>query len=171
MQEAGVRAEKMLDDTLAAVRPAVTALHAASGDIICTDFKNVGTGAGSVTRERAVVTIISAERRGNFLGVVERHWRASGYRITSVREDKEMPAVFATSPEHFQISLEFGAKGQAHLGVTSPCVTKSEIVEPSREPLPPEARAAEGMPYLHSGFWSARTPVPSPSASDEKEGQ
>ncbi|MEU6059849.1 hypothetical protein [Streptomyces sp. NPDC047097] len=159
MQEAGERAEQMLDKTFTAIRPGVQAMPGPSDDSICADFKNDSTGMGSVTRRRSVVTIVSAERRGSFLGIVERHWKESGYQITSVREHKEMPAIYAAGPGDFRVSLSFGYQGQAFFSVTSPCVTESEVTEPPRPPIPPEARAAEGMPYLHSEFWSARTPV------------
>ncbi|WP_256104068.1 hypothetical protein [Streptomyces sp. ODS05-4] len=108
---------------------------------------------------RFVVTIVSAERRGAFLGVVEHHWKSAHYKITSVRDNKEAPAIYASGPGDFRLSLAFGDKGQAFLTVASPCVTESDVTEPPRAPIPPEARAADGFPYLHSGFWSARTPV------------
>ncbi|WP_189294382.1 hypothetical protein [Streptomyces cinerochromogenes] len=111
------------------------------------------------------MTIISSERRGNFLGLVERYWKKHGYAITSVRNHKEMPAIFATAPDGFQVSLAFGYAGQASFDVTSPCVTESKVTEPSRKPVDPEAFKSEGLPYLHSDFWSLKAPVPSSSPS------
>ncbi|MGW7360807.1 hypothetical protein ACWGI0_30335 [Streptomyces sp. NPDC054802] len=163
MQEAGDRAEQLLDGIFAAIRPSVETQRGPSNDSICTDFKDDATGTGSVTRRRHVLTIISDERRGSFLGVVERKWKKDGYEITGVREHKEKPAIFASAPEGFRVSLEFGFKGQAHFTVTSPCVTESEVTEPPREPLDPDSPASKGLPYIHSDFWSARTPPPSPS--------
>ncbi|RNL71188.1 hypothetical protein EBF04_09225 [Streptomyces sp. I6] len=165
MQEAGERAEQMLDGIFGAIKPSVETERGPSSDSICTDFKNDSTGTGSITRRRYVMTIISDERRGSFLGVVERRWTKDGYKITSVREDKEMPAIFATSPEGFRVSLQVGYKGQAVISVTSPCVTESAVTEPPREPIDPGSPAAEGLPYVRSDFWSAETPAPSPSAS------
>ncbi|TFE53081.1 hypothetical protein E3E14_10400 [Streptomyces sp. ICN441] len=164
MQEAGDRAEKLLDSVFGAIQPGVETQRGPSGDSICTNIKNGSTGTGSVTRQRYVMTIISDERRGSFLGVVERHWKKEGFKITSVRRDKERPAIFASSPENFEISLEFGYRGQARIGVTSPCVTESEVTEPPRQPLDPSSPAAEGFPYIRSDFWSAETPAPIPSA-------
>lgn len=163
MQQASDRADEILDATLAAVRPGVEARRGPSTDSICTDFKNDATGAGQVVRRRYVVTVISPERRGSFVGVVERHWKAQGYEITAVRPNKEMPAVFANAPEGFQLTVEIGYKGQAFFTVASNCVTESEVVEPDREPFDPDSPEATGLPYIESPFWSAGTPVPSPS--------
>ncbi|MCT7355117.1 hypothetical protein N4P33_23615 [Streptomyces sp. 15-116A] len=159
MQEAGDRAEQILDGTLAGIKPAVEARRGPSSDPICTDFKGDGTGTGSVTRRRYVMTIISDERRGSFLGVVERQWKKKGYEITTVREHKEMPAIFASTPEGFRISLEFGYKGQAFLDATSPCVAESRVTEAPREPLDPNSEASKRLPYIRSDFWSADKPL------------
>ncbi|GGX66535.1 hypothetical protein [Streptomyces anandii] len=159
MQEVADRAEQILDDTLKAVRPGVEAGRGPSSDSACTDVKNDGTGTGTVTRRRYVTTIVSAARRGNFLGVVERSWKTAGYEITGVRESKERPAVFASTTEDFRVSLEFGYKGQAFFTVTSPCVTQSKVTEAPREPVDPDSPVGKGLPYVHSGFWSAATPA------------
>ncbi|WP_231626964.1 hypothetical protein [Streptomyces apocyni] len=163
MQQAGDQAEKILGDTLAAIKPGVETQPGPSSDPICTDFKNDATGTGQVTRRRYVMTVISAERRGNFMGVVERYWKKEGYEITAVRPNKERPAVFARTPEGFQATAKIGREGQAFFSVMSPCVTESEVTEPEREPLAPDSPAAKGLPYIRSPFWSANTPGPSPT--------
>ncbi|MDG9716969.1 hypothetical protein [Streptomyces sp. DH24] len=158
MQEAADRAEQILDGTLAAIKPGVEAVRGPSSDSICTDFKDDGTGTGTVTRRRYVMTIVSEARRGSFLGVIERQWKKDGYEITSVRKNKEMPAIFASTPEGFRLSLEIGYKGQASFSATSPCVTESDVIEAPREPIDPDSEASKGLPYVHSEFWSADTP-------------
>jgi hypothetical protein len=163
MQEAADRAEQILDGTLAGVEPGVEAVRGPSSDSVCTDFRGDGTRTGTVTRRRYVMTIISEERRGSFLGVIERRWKKDGYEITSVRENKEMPAVFASTPEGFRVGLEIGYKGQASFSVTSPCATESRVTEPPREPVDPDSPAGKGLPYVRSDFWSAGTPSSSPS--------
>ncbi|MBL1080552.1 hypothetical protein JK359_00935 [Streptomyces actinomycinicus] len=166
MQEAGDHAEGMLDAFIGAVHPSVEAAPGPSNASMCPDFKNDSTGTGTVTRRRSVMTVISSERRGSFLGIIERHWKKHGYTITSVRNNKEAPAVYATAPDGFRVSLEFGYAGQAFFDVVSPCVTESKVTEPSRKPLDPRALKSGGLPYLHSDFWSGRTPAPSsPSES------
>lgn len=156
MQEAADHAEGIIDATLKAINPSVEVMRGPSSDSSCTDFKNDGTGTGSVSRRRYVMTIISPERRGGFLGVVERFWKKEGYRITSVRNSADMPAIFASAPDGFEISLEFGYKGQAGFHVTSPCVAESKVTEPPRKPLNPTSPESKGLPYLHSDFWSTR---------------
>ncbi|MGW2423331.1 hypothetical protein ACWC0C_29475 [Streptomyces sp. NPDC001709] len=163
MQEAADRAEGIIDATLKAINPSVEVMRGPSSDSSCTDFKNDGTGTGSVTRRRYVMTIISAERRGSFLGVVERYWKKQGYKITSVRKSADMPAIFANAPDGFEVSLEFGYKGQAGFHVTSPCVDESKVTEAPRKPLDPNSPESKGLPYVHSVFWSVRTPISSAS--------
>jgi hypothetical protein len=163
MRDAANHAEGVIDATLKAIKPSVEVMRGPSTDSSCTDFKNDGTGTGSVTRRRYVMTIISAERRGSFLGVVESYWKKEGYKITSVRSNADMPAIFATAPDGFQVSLEFGYKGQAGFHVTSPCVTESKVTEAPRAPLKPGSPESKGLPHIHSDFWSASTPISSSS--------
>ncbi|MFI6354073.1 hypothetical protein ACIBJF_15770 [Streptomyces sp. NPDC050743] len=73
MQEAADHAEGIIDATLKAINPSVEVMQGPASDSSCTDFKNDGTGTGSVSRRRYVMTIISDERRGSLLGVVERY--------------------------------------------------------------------------------------------------
>ncbi|PZT68811.1 hypothetical protein DN402_14495 [Streptomyces sp. SW4] len=68
LREAADRAEQILDGTLAGIEPGVAAVRGPSSDASCTDVKNDGTGARTVTRRRYVMTVISEERRRSFLG-------------------------------------------------------------------------------------------------------
>ncbi|MGW1883074.1 hypothetical protein [Streptomyces sp. NPDC001970] len=110
------------------------------------------------------MTVISEKRRGSFLGVVERSWKKSGYKITAVNEDRERPAVYAVTTDGFGISLVIGDKGQAFFEVDSPCVRESEVADPTRMSHGP-SYAGTDIPYpnVHSDFWSASAPTASPS--------
>lgn len=153
MQGAADHADAMLDATMKAIVPDVQ-----------WDHDTTTAGSCDVVRRRTVTTIISEARRGSFLGVVERFWKKSGYRITDVRKSKEFPAVIALSPDGFGISLEFGYKGQAFFEVASPCVKHSEVAEPKSKPNGPEYPLGEiPTPNVRSDFWSVETPIP-PSA-------
>ncbi|ORT55255.1 hypothetical protein [Streptomyces sp. CB03238] len=156
MQEAAERADAMLDATLNAVVPEVQWDHATTT-----------AGSCNVNRRRTVTTIISEQRRGSFLGIVERFWNKSGYKITSVNQSREMPAIFAKSRDGFQLSLSFGYKGQAFFEVATPCVQESEVAEPTTKPNGPAYPLGKiPTPNVRSDFWSAETPVPgSPSPS------
>lgn len=66
------------------------------------------------------MTIIPEERRGRFLGMSERRWKKDGYEITSARENREMPATSASTPEGFRVAPEIGYKGRTSSSVTSP---------------------------------------------------
>ncbi|MGW3400586.1 hypothetical protein, partial [Streptomyces zhihengii] len=162
VQQASDQAEEILEATLAAIKPSVQTKRQPLITPICTDFKNDSTGTGQVTTARNVMTVISAERRGSFMDVVERHWKNEGYEITAVRPHKEKPAIFARTPDGFQISVKIGREGQAFFRVSSPCVTESEVTEPPMPTLTPGSPEAKGLPYIESPFWSANTPVPSP---------
>lgn len=149
MQEAAEREDKILDAVLEEIRPSLSWAH---GPTI--------TGACDVSRMRAVMTIVSAERRGNFLGVVERFWRKSDYRIKSVNKDVEFPAIYARTSDGFGVSLSFGGGGQAFFEADSPCVEKSGVAEST---TPPNGPAYQGVyplprPNIRSPFWSAGAP-------------
>ncbi|MEU1174196.1 hypothetical protein [Streptomyces microflavus] len=154
MQGAAERADGMLYETIGALKPEIEWVHRATT-----------TGSCDVTRYWTVMTIVSEQRRGNFLGVVERFWKASGYRIDMVNPSKEMPEVIATSKDGFGISVMFGYKGQAFFEVTSPCVEESKVAAPSKVA---NGRAYEGeipTPNVRSDFWSAETPAPGSTPS------
>ncbi|MGW0788559.1 hypothetical protein ACWD04_09935 [Streptomyces sp. NPDC002911] len=153
MQEAAEHADVMLDETFAAIKPEVEWAH---GQTL--------TGSCDVTRSRTVMTIISERRRGNFLGVIERLWKESGYTIHSIRKSKEFPAIFANSRDGFGVSLIVADKGQVHFDVDSPCVEKSEVAAPTAKPNGPAYDGVEiPRPNVRSDFWSADTPVSSPA--------
>ncbi|MFD7718464.1 hypothetical protein [Streptomyces sp. NPDC059814] len=146
MQEAAERADGLLDDVLKEVRPEVQWMHGPTT-----------TGSCDVTRRRVIMTTISTERRGSFLGLVDRFWRKSDYRIKAVNNDVDVPAIFAQTRDGFGVSLIVGGKGQIFFEVDSPCVRESEVAEPTTEPNGPSYADAEVIPRpnVHSDFWSA----------------
>ncbi|MFJ1648834.1 hypothetical protein [Streptomyces sp. NPDC088258] len=154
MRGAAQYSDEILDATIGAVKPNIQWAH-----------DDTTTGTCDVTRRRTVMTVISEQRRGNFLGVIENFWKNSGYKIVSVNESKDSPAIFATTPNGFGVNLTIGDKGQAYLEVNTPCVRKSEVDAPS---TPPNGPGYEGVeiprPNVRSDFWSADTPLPAPSS-------
>ncbi|CAO0831126.1 Lipoprotein OS=Streptomyces microflavus OX=1919 GN=G3I39_12555 PE=4 SV=1 [Streptomyces microflavus] len=106
------------------------------------------------------MTVISAQRRGSLLGVVDRYWRNSGYRMRTVNNHVDAPAMYAETKDGFAVSLIVADKGQVHFDVNSPCVSYSEVADSPRQataPLDPEAEVIP-RPNIHSDFWSAQTP-------------
>ncbi|WP_406326094.1 hypothetical protein OG784_16090 [Streptomyces sp. NBC_01617] len=157
MQEAAEHADSMLDATVEAIRPEVQWAHDQNS-----------AGSCDVTRRRTVMTVVSEQRRGNFLGMVERFWKKSGYKIIAVNPDKDYPDIFARTPDGFGINLSIADKGQARFEVNSPCVEKSKVAEPTTKPNGPAYEGVEiPRPNVHSDFWSADTPLSSapPSSS------
>ncbi|MDF6043342.1 hypothetical protein LRD69_14535 [Streptomyces sp. JH14] len=146
MQEAADRADGILDAVLKEIEPEVQWAHGPTT-----------TGTCDVTRRRAVMTVVSAERRGSFLGVVDRFWRQSGYRIKAVNKDADLPAIFAQTKDGFGVTLIIGGEGQAFFEVDTPCVEKSEVAESTTQPNGPSYVGVETLPRpnVHSDFWSA----------------
>ncbi|MEU1231192.1 hypothetical protein [Streptomyces sp. NPDC005828] len=152
MQQAAERADAMLYATVGAIKPEVEWVHSTTT-----------SGSCDVTRYWTVMTVISEQRRGNFLGVVDRFWQASGYKITATHASKERPRLYAVSPDGFGISLVFGYKGQAFFEVTTPCVDESKVAVPTKVA---NGRTYDGdipTPNVRSDFWSATTPAPASS--------
>lgn len=154
MQGAAERADGMFYETVRAIKPEIEWV-----------YYTTTTGSCDLTRYWTVMTVVSEQRRGNFLGVVERFWKTSGYRIDMVNPSKEMPEIIATSPDGFGISVLIGYKGQAFFEVTSPCVEESKVAAPTKVAT---GRTYEGeipTPNVRSDFWSAKTSVPGPTPS------
>ncbi|MEU8448838.1 hypothetical protein ACFV1V_15570 [Streptomyces globisporus] len=152
MQGAAERADEVFYATVGEIKPEIDWTHRATT-----------TGSCDVSRYWTVMTVVSEQRRGNFLGVVERFWKASDYRIDMVNPSKDLPTIIATSPDGFGVRVKFGYKGQAFFEVTSPCVDKSKVAPPTKAA---NGRTYEGeipSPNVHSDFWSAGSPVPGPT--------
>ncbi|WP_327425170.1 hypothetical protein OG763_24775 [Streptomyces sp. NBC_01230] len=147
MQEAADHADGILDAVLKELQPEVQWAHGPTT-----------TGSCDVTRRRTVMTIVSAERRGSLLGVVDRFWRQSGYRIKAINNDVDVPAIFAQTKDGFGVTLSIGGKGQVFFEVDSPCVEESDVVESTTPPNGPSYEDVYPLPRpnVHSDFWSAR---------------
>ncbi|MGY5021088.1 hypothetical protein ACWGBY_16310 [Streptomyces griseus] len=146
MQDAAGHADEMLDSVLAEIEPSVRWVHGPTTMGSCT-----------VTRRRTVMTIVSAQRRGSFLGLVDRFWRKSGYRVTAINSHADAPAIFVRTQDGFQMSLTVADKGQAHFTVDSPCVRHSQVADSTSRAtafLDPGAQVIP-RPNIHSDFWSA----------------
>ncbi|MFG3141563.1 hypothetical protein ACGFZA_35775 [Streptomyces sp. NPDC048211] len=145
MQAAADHADGIMDATLASIEPSVQWAHGPTT-----------TGSCDVTRRRSVMTVVSDERRGSFLGLVERVWRKRDYRIKGVNNDRDSPAIYAQTRSGFGVSLIFGG-GQAFFEVDSPCVEESEVAESTSAPNGPSYEGVYPLPRpnVHSDFWSA----------------
>ncbi|MGW6718927.1 hypothetical protein [Streptomyces sp. NPDC054995] len=154
MQGAAERADGMFYATVGEIKPGIEWVH-----------YTTTTGSCDVTRYWTVMTVVSEQRRGNFLGVVERSWKASGYRIKTVNPSKDMPAIYATSPDGFGIRVKVGYKGQAFFRVTSPCVDESKVAEPTKVATGRTYEGRPPTPNVRSDFWSVEAPVPGPAPS------
>ncbi|MER5555654.1 hypothetical protein ABT001_28945 [Streptomyces sp. NPDC002793] len=106
------------------------------------------------------MTVISAGRRGSFLGIVDRHLQRSGYRINAINNDEEFPAIYAQTEEGYTFSLRFGGEGQAFLRVDTPCVEESEVAESTTKATAPTYEGMEHIPRpnIRSPFWSVGAP-------------
>ncbi|MFJ7194775.1 MULTISPECIES: hypothetical protein [unclassified Streptomyces] len=146
MQEAADYADKVMDSTVNGIEPEVQWVHGPTT-----------TGSCTVTRRRAVMTIVSAARRGNLLGLVERMWRSRNYRIKGVNSDTDSPAIYAQTLDGFGVTLIVGGEGQVFFEVDSPCVKESEVADPIAAPNGPTDAHGEIIPRpnIHSDFWSA----------------
>ncbi|SCK28566.1 hypothetical protein YW7DRAFT_02232 [Streptomyces sp. AmelKG-E11A] len=146
MQEAADRADALLDLTFKAIQPPVQWAH---GDTT--------TGSCDLSRRRVVMTVISEQMRGSFLGVVERAWEKADVRITNVNKNKEFPALYAKTADGFGLRLSIAGEGQAFFEVATPCVEESEVAEPTAEPNGPSYKDVDPIPRpnVRSPFWSA----------------
>ena len=106
------------------------------------------------------MTIVSDERRGSFLGVVDRFWRSGGYQMKAINNDPDVPAIFAQTKDGFGVSLIVGGQGQIFFEVDTPCVERSEVAESTTKATAPTYEGMEHIPRpnIRSPFWSAGAP-------------
>ncbi|MGV4891342.1 hypothetical protein ACSR0Z_33105 [Streptomyces viridosporus] len=159
MQEAAEHADAMLDAVLESIKPEVQWTHDETTTTSC-----------DLIRRRTVMTIISKERRGSFLGLVERFWEKSGYEITAVNKSTKFPAVYAEDSDGFTISLSIGDQGQAFFEAATPCVEESAVADPTSSPKGVNYAGKKiPRPNVHSDFWSSTTPIPSASPTESAD--
>ncbi|MET8983037.1 hypothetical protein ABZX85_46435 [Streptomyces sp. NPDC004539] len=162
MQQAAESADQIVQRTLSSVAPPLQWTHQTSTDMLCLDADADSHGLGTVTRRAVVMTKVSAERRGGLLGVVERYWKKSGYKITSVNSDKESPAIFAETPDGYRPGLIVGSAGQFFLEVATPCAKRSDVTRPKTKAAGQDYYERKvPAPNVDDAFWSAAAPLPS----------
>lgn len=166
LREAAEKADVIMLGSISSVEPELNWVHHAWSDGSCEGYSIDGKPTASVTRRVAVMTIVSEARRGSLIGVVERHWERLGYEITGHNASKDVPAVYARTPEDFRMSVLVGKGGQFFFTVTTPCFVESEVQAPKTK--------ANGTPFdgpvvpdpsVRSDFWSLDAPVPPPGVT------
>ncbi|MFI0238890.1 hypothetical protein [Streptomyces sp. NPDC016845] len=157
MKEAADEADRLIGETLSSVNPPLEWTHDESDSGACPDAQ----GLGDVTRRAVVMTQVSDGRRGALLGVIERAWKKSGYKITKVNSDKEFPAVYADANDGvLKMNLSVGYKGQFFLEVQTACVDKSAVAQPTTPAKGVDYRGKKvPAPNVHSDFWSSPEPI------------
>ncbi|MFG3051249.1 hypothetical protein ACGFZP_09910 [Kitasatospora sp. NPDC048239] len=158
--------ERLLRDTLGAVRPALAWRYGVPGAGARLPAPGAGPGDGDVhwyvTRSRHITTIISAARRRALLGAVEQHWRRRGRVVVTVAAGP--PGVSAVTRDGYRLALGFGPWGNAWLTAASPGVLHSEqLPYPLGTPGVPgvsgvsEEPAADvaPVPEVRCPFWTA----------------
>ncbi|MGN5387770.1 hypothetical protein [Streptomyces sp. JL7001] len=162
LQQGAERADAILQETLGAVRPELKWNHGPGGSSGCTKgVAGAATGTGSAKRSITILTVVSEQRRGALIGVIERDWKSRGYKITSVRQAAEAPAVYASTPDGYSLSVEVAGEGQFFLDAATPCLADSPVMDPMTQP---NTHVRSGpfpqRPDERDEFWSAETPVP-----------
>ncbi|MFJ3722457.1 hypothetical protein ACIPYQ_07755 [Streptomyces sp. NPDC090045] len=165
LQQGAERADAILQETLAAVQPELKWNHGPGSDAGCTKgVAGAATGTGSAKRLISILTIVSEQRRGALLGVIERDWKSRGYTITNVNESQKFPAIYASTPDGYILTVKVGGEGQFFLNAATPCLTDSGVQQPTSKPNTPDRKGEYPVrPDVQDEFWSATTPVPSGS--------
>ncbi|WP_416531679.1 hypothetical protein [Streptomyces coelicoflavus] len=164
MQEAADKADALVHNTFSAVKPPVEWTHDVSDHGSC---GGDATGLGDVTRRAVVMTKVSKERRGALLGIIERHWKQNGHKITDVSPNVDFPEIYAESSDGLlRMSLVVGGEGQFFLDVQTSCVKESSVAPPATKV---NGRSYYGeaipRPNVEDTFWSSSEPLSSKSSS------
>ncbi|WP_329025720.1 hypothetical protein [Streptomyces sp. NBC_01423] len=156
MQHAGQRAEKILDDTMQAIQPPVKWVRGVAMESACSTGLNEPTGTTTVMRGRKILTVISGNRRGELLAMIQRHWERQGFRNFDVDHDEKMPQIRATAADGLTVILDVGNIGNVYIDAGYGCVRDSEMTYPKGTPGHPGGpEEPERIPHEHSPYWSA----------------
>ncbi|MYQ76719.1 hypothetical protein GTW64_06345 [Streptomyces sp. SID4923] len=159
MQQAGERAEEILDGTVAAIQPPVKWERDNPSQLACDNGLNRPIGATSVYRGRTILTVVSARRRGELLEMVRRYWKQQGFGDFEIDSDSHMPQIRATSADGLVAILDVGDIGNVYFTAGFSCAKDSEMTYPSDTPgLPWGVTKTDGLPRKYSAHWSETAP-------------
>ncbi|WP_330452407.1 MULTISPECIES: hypothetical protein [unclassified Streptomyces] len=156
MQQAGERAEEILDGTMGAIQPSVKWARGLTGETACDTGFSEPTGTTSVTRSRNVLTVVSRQRRGELFEMIRRYWERQGFRDFDVDSAEDMPRTRAKSPDGLVVVLSAGHIGNVSVTAGFACATDSPMSYPKGTPSHPGGPVkSERIPREHSPYWSA----------------
>ncbi|MYW10860.1 hypothetical protein GT034_21290 [Streptomyces sp. SID2563] len=159
MQQAGERAEGILDGTMAAIRPPVGWSYGNPSDTACSTGLNEPTGTTTVFRSRKIDTVVSGQRRGELLKQVREYWEQRGARDFTVDSGEGMPRIRARTADGFAVILQVGSIGNVFIEAGISCVEDSEMTYPRDTPgVPGSSVKPEGLPRKYSAHWSETAP-------------
>ncbi|MFE7579905.1 hypothetical protein ACFU5Z_34675 [Streptomyces sp. NPDC057521] len=159
MQQAGERAEGILDGTMAAIRPPVAWSYGNPSDTACSTGLNEPTGTTTVIRSRNITTVVSEERRDELLKQVREYWEQRGARDFTVHSGKGMPRIRARTADGFAVILQVGSIGNVFIEAGISCVEDSEMTYPRDTPgVPGSSVETDGLPRKYSAHWSETAP-------------
>ncbi|WP_405897999.1 hypothetical protein OG242_11100 [Streptomyces sp. NBC_00727] len=156
MQQAGERAEGILDGTMAAMRPPVAWSYGNPSDTACSSGVNEPSGTTTVFRSRNITTVVSEQRRDELLKQVREYWEQQGVQDFTVHSGKGMPRIRATTADGFTVILQVGSIGNVFVEAGISCVEDSAMTYPTGTPgLPGGPDEPDLRPHEHSPHWSA----------------
>lgn len=158
MQQAGERAEGILDGTMAAIRPPVVWSYGNPSDPACSTGLNEPTGTTTVVRSRNITTVVSEERRDELLKQVREYWEQKGARDFTVRSGKGMPRMRARTADGFAVILQVGSIGNVFIEAGISCVEDSETYPNDTPGVPGSSATTVGIPREYSPHWSETAP-------------
>ncbi|MFG2532692.1 hypothetical protein [Streptomyces sp. NPDC048516] len=154
--QASRRLNELLDSTFASVKPA---LKWRDGDTevlqVNDSVSNQPNGKATVSKTRYLRTKVSKKRLGGLMGVIERHWKASGYKITNI--NPKVPSFVGLTSDGFSIRFSVGRPGNVYFDAASPSVEDPGFSGTLKEgdKFPPDSDGDPNiMPDVHDPFWS-----------------
>ncbi|WP_330238979.1 hypothetical protein [Streptomyces sp. NBC_00525] len=158
MQQAGERAEEILDNTMAAIQPPVKWVRGATMESPCSTGLNEPTGTTTIMRSRNILTVVPEQRRDEFLKMVQWQWEKQGAGDFEVDPGsaKRMPQMRATSADGLAMILNIGHVGNIFIQAGFGCAQDSAMTYPAGTPGQPGGpEEPERIPHEHSPYWSA----------------
>ncbi|MGW1180908.1 hypothetical protein ACWD7Y_19745 [Streptomyces drozdowiczii] len=155
MQQAGQRAEEILDDTMEAIQPPVKWVRGVAMESPCSTDLNEPTGTTSVVRSRNILTVVSERRREELLKTVQGHWEKRGAGDFVIRSGEKRPQIRATTADGLTVTLYVGNAGNVYIRVGFGCAQDSAVTYPEGTPGHPGGpEEPERIPHEHSPYWS-----------------
>ncbi|MER5636351.1 hypothetical protein ABT095_05295 [Kitasatospora sp. NPDC002227] len=154
--QAVTKMNALLDDLMSGIKPPLRYWDDwPRADEQTSGLTDRSKGFATASRERHVMTKVASAKYGFLMDMVERSWKAKGYRITSVNPNQL--TMYASTADGSSVDMTIGAAGNITFGVGVSPIPVIRDHDPFGTPTPVPTMSngnPDVIPKYDDPFWS-----------------